>query len=81
MLNIQNYTKRFGDKIAVDDLSLHIAAGEICAFIRTQRRGQNDYAKSLLRLIKAGRRHHYGERHRYSKRPHRLQKDHGLHTR
>ena len=33
MLNIQNYTKRFGDKIAVDDLSLHIAAGEICAFI------------------------------------------------
>lgn len=76
MLNIQNYTKRFGDKIAVDNLSLHIAAGEICAFI-----GQNDYAKSLLRLIKAGRRHHYGERHRHSKRPHRLQKDHGLHTR
>lgn len=27
MLNIQNYTKRFGDKIAVDNLSLHIAAG------------------------------------------------------
>ena len=80
MLNIQNYTKRFGDKIAVDDLSLHIAAGEICAFIG-QRRGQNDYVESLLRLIKAGRRHHYGERHRYSKRPHRLQKDHGLHTR
>ena len=25
MLNIQNYTKRFGDKIAVDNLSLHIA--------------------------------------------------------
>lgn len=76
MLNIQNYTKRFGDKIAVDDLSLHIAAGEICAFI-----GHNDYAKSLLRLIKAGRRYHYGERHRHSKRPHRLQKNHGLHTR
>lgn len=33
MLNIQNYTKRFGDKIAVDNLSLHIATGEICAFI------------------------------------------------
>lgn len=29
MLNIQNYTKRFGDKIAVDDLSLHIAAHEL----------------------------------------------------
>ena len=25
MLNIQNYTKRFGDKIAVDDLSLHLS--------------------------------------------------------
>lgn len=47
MLNIQNYTKRFGDKIAVDDLSLHIAAGEICAFIGHNGSGQNDYVESL----------------------------------
>ena len=47
MLNIQNYTKRFGDKIAVDNLSLHIAAGEICAFI-----GHNGAGKTtLIRLI------------------------------
>lgn len=81
MLNIQNYTKRFGDKIAVDDLSLHIAAGEICAFIGHNGAGKTTTLKACCGLLKAGRRHHYGERHRYSKRPHRLQKDHGLHTR
>ena len=76
MLNIQNYTKRFGDKIAVDDLSLHIAAGEICAFIGHNGAGKTTTLKACCGLLKP-----YGERHRYSKRPHRLQKDHGLHTR
>ena len=33
MLQIQHLTKRFGDKVAVDDLSLHIAPGEIYGFI------------------------------------------------
>ncbi len=33
MLNIQNLTKRYGSKTAVDNLSLSIEAGEICAFI------------------------------------------------
>lgn len=33
MLNIQNLTKRYGGKTAVDNLSLSIEAGEICAFI------------------------------------------------
>ena len=29
MLNISHLTKRFGEKVAVDDLSLHIKPGEI----------------------------------------------------
>ncbi len=33
MLKIQNLTKKYGDKPAVDDLTLHIAPGELCAFI------------------------------------------------
>ena len=33
MLKIQNLTKKYGDKIAVDDLSLEIHSGEIYGFI------------------------------------------------
>ena len=33
MLTISHLTKTFGGKTAVDDLSLHIAPGEICGFI------------------------------------------------
>ena len=33
MLTISHLTKTFGEKTAVDDLSLHIAPGEICGFI------------------------------------------------
>ena len=47
MLNIQHLTKAYGDKKAVDDLSLHIAPGEICGFI-----GHNGAGKStLLKLL------------------------------
>ena len=33
MLDIQHLTKTYGDKKAVDDLTLHIAPGEIYGFI------------------------------------------------
>ena len=33
MLKINHLTKAFGDKTAVDDLTLHIAPGEIYGFI------------------------------------------------
>ena len=52
MLNIQNYTKRFGDKIAVDDLSLRIAAGEICAFIGHNGAGKTTTLKACCGLLK-----------------------------
>ena len=33
MLRIENLTKTYGDKVAVDSLSMHIRAGEIYGFI------------------------------------------------
>ena len=33
MLNIKNLTKTYGEKKAVDNLTLHIAPGEIYGFI------------------------------------------------
>ncbi|HBD86239.1 MAG TPA: ABC transporter ATP-binding protein [Clostridiales bacterium] len=33
MLRIEHLTKRFGEKRAVDDLTLHLRKGEICGFI------------------------------------------------
>ena len=37
MLKINNLTKRYGDKKAVDNLSLHIQKGEIYGFIDKKR--------------------------------------------
>lgn len=49
MLDIQHLTKTYGEKKAVDDLSLRIAPGEIYGFIRAQRRGQDDDAQGRRR--------------------------------
>ena len=47
MLRIQNLTKRFGDKVAVDDLSLHIAPGEIYGFIGHNGAGKTTTLRSV----------------------------------
>ena len=47
MLRISHLTKTYGEKKAVDDLSLHIAPGEIYGFI-----GHNGAGKTtLMRLL------------------------------
>ena len=46
MLNIQHLTKTYSGKKAVDDLSLHIAPGEIYGFI-----GHNGAGKTTLRSV------------------------------
>jgi len=47
MLKIENLTKKFGEKVAVDNLSLEVKGGEICAFI-----GHNGAGKTTtLRCI------------------------------
>ena len=51
MLNIQNLTKRYGSKTAVDNLSLSIGAGEICAFIGHNGAGKTTTLKVCCGLL------------------------------
>ena len=48
MLKIEHLTKTFGEKKAVDDLSLHIAPGEIYGFIGHNGAGKSTTRKSVV---------------------------------
>lgn len=52
MLRIENLTKRYGDKVAVDNLSLHIAPGEIYGFIGHNGAGKTTTLKSAVGILK-----------------------------
>ena len=51
MLVINHLTKIFGDKLAVGDLSLHIAPGEICAFIGHNGAGKTTTIKACCGIL------------------------------
>ena len=51
MLNIEHLTKRFGEKTAVDDLSLHICPGEIFGFIGHNGAGKSTTIKSAVGIL------------------------------
>ena len=51
MLYIQNLTKTYGDKKAVDDLTLHIAPGEIYGFIGHNGAGKTTTLKSVAGIL------------------------------
>ena len=51
MLRIENLTKRYGDKKAVDGLSLHIAPGEICGFIGHNGAGKTTTLKAVVGIL------------------------------
>ena len=48
MLKIEHLTKSYGEKKAVDDLSLHIAPGEIYGFIGHNGAGKTTTLKSVV---------------------------------
>ena len=52
MLKIEHLTKYYGEKKAVDDLSLHIAPGEICAFIGHNGAGKTTAIKSVCGILR-----------------------------
>ncbi|MDR1001570.1 MAG: ABC transporter ATP-binding protein [Clostridiales bacterium] len=52
MLKIEHLTKTYGDKRAVDDLSLHIAKGEICGFIGHNGAGKTTAIKSICGILR-----------------------------
>lgn len=51
MLKIQHLTKTYGDKKAVDDLSLHIQAGEIYGFIGHNGAGKTTTLKAAVGIL------------------------------
>ena len=55
MLTIEHLTKAFGEKVAVDDLSLHIAPGEIYGFIGHNGAGKTTTLKSVVGIQRPDR--------------------------
>ena len=51
MLNIEHLTKTYGEKKAVDDLSLHIRPGEIYGFIGHNGAGKTTTLKSVVGIL------------------------------
>lgn len=51
MLKIEGLTKKYGDKCAVDNLSLEIAPGEICAFIGHNGAGKTTTLKAAVGIL------------------------------
>lgn len=51
MLNIEHLTKKYGDKVAVDDLTLSIAPGEIYGFIGHNGAGKTTTLKSVVGIL------------------------------
>lgn len=51
MLRIEHYTKHFGEKVAVDDLTLHIAPGEIYGFIGHNGAGKTTTLKACAGIL------------------------------
>ena len=51
MLKIDHLTKRYGEKVAVDDLTLHIAPGEVYGFIGHNGAGKTTTLKSCCGIL------------------------------
>ena len=51
MLNIDHLTKKYGDRLAVDDLSLHIAPGEIYGFIGHNGAGKTTTLRAAVGIL------------------------------
>ena len=56
MLKIDHLTKTYGEKKAIDDLSLHIQAGEIYGFIGHNGAGKTTTLKSVAGILPDGSR-------------------------
>lgn len=51
MLNIQHLTKRYGNTVAVDDLTLRILPGELYGFIGHNGAGKTTTLKSVVGIL------------------------------
>ena len=55
MLEIYNLTKKFGEKTAVDDLSITVQDGQICAFIGHNGAGKTTTLKCIAGILDFGK--------------------------
>lgn len=55
MLEVNNLTKRFGDKIAVDNVSFHVNEGEIFGLLGPNGAGKSTTINIIISLLKASR--------------------------
>ena len=53
MIKLKNVTKKFGNQIAVDNLSIELKKGEICTFVGESGCGKSTTLKMINRLIDA----------------------------
>lgn len=51
MLSIEHFTKTYGEKKAVSDLTLHIAPGDICGFIGHNGAGKTTTLKACCGIL------------------------------
>ena len=51
MLKIEHLSKNYGNKKAVDDLSLHVAPGTICGFIGHNGAGKTTTLKAVAGIL------------------------------
>lgn len=54
MIDVRNLTKRFGDHVAVADVSLHVGRGETLVLLGTSGCGKTTTLKMMNRLIEPG---------------------------
>lgn len=52
MLKIEHFGKKFGNKTAVDDISLEVSSGDICAFIGHNGAGKTTTIKAIVGINK-----------------------------
>ena len=69
MLRIENLTKRYGEKKAVDGLSLHIRPGEIYGFIGHNGAGKTTTLKSVAGILRFDEGEIYIDGHSVRKEP------------
>lgn len=69
MLRIQHLTKTYGSKVAVDDLSLHIAPGEIYGFIGHNGAGKTTTLKACCGILQFDKGEIYVDGHEIRRDP------------
>ena len=65
VLDINNVTKRFGNLVAVRDVSLTVAKGELCAIIGPNGAGKTTFFNLISGIFPADLRHHHLRRPRH----------------